>query len=111
MPMIEAELSHFKDSKYFASLDFYSGYGKGQLDPSSYDACGIIAPQGTLVSTGVLYGLKNAAAYFQSAIPPLYDNLKNSIKAWIDDFVIHAKSKDDLLDHLEDFPQHLPNIT
>lgn len=103
MPVIEAELSDFKDSKHFASLDFCSGYWQCPLHPSSYEACGIIAPQGTFISTRVLHGLKNAAAYFQSTIPPLFQNLKNAVKAWIDDFIIHSKSENELLQHLCEF--------
>lgn len=44
MPIIEAELSDFEDSKHFASLDFCSGYWHCPLHPSSYETCRIIAP-------------------------------------------------------------------
>lgn len=57
MPVIEAELSDFKDSKHFTSTDFCSGYWQCPLNPESYDAFGIIAPQGPFLSTRVLYGL------------------------------------------------------
>lgn len=64
-PIIEAELCDFNNSKYFASMDLVAGHWQCSLDPSSYDACGIVAPQGTFVSTRVLHGLKNASSYFQ----------------------------------------------
>lgn len=103
MPVIEAELSDFIGSTHFASIDFCSSYWQCPLDPDSYDACGIISPQGTFVSTRVLHGLKNASAYFQSTIPPLFDEMKDAVKAWIDDFTIHCKTEDMLLENLEKF--------
>lgn len=104
MPLIEAELSDFKESKHFASLDVCSGYWQSPLDPSSYDSCGIIiAPQGTFASTRVLNGLRNAAAYFQLKLPPFFDSLKDAMTAWIDDSIIHATTEAKLLNNLEHF--------
>lgn len=51
----------------------------------------------------MLHQLKNASAYFQSTIAPLFDKMKNAMKAWIDDFSIHAKTESNLLEHVEDF--------
>lgn len=53
MPNIESELSDFSGSKYFASLDFCAEYCQCPLDPESYDACGIIAPEGSFIATRV----------------------------------------------------------
>lgn len=89
MPGIEAELSDFIESTHFASIDFCSNYWQCPLYPGSYDACGDISTQATFVSTRVLQGLNNASDYFQSIIPPLFDEMEPSIKACIDDFTIH----------------------
>lgn len=48
-------------------------------------------------------GLVNATLYFQSTIEPLFSELRNNLKAWLDDFSIHAHSEASLLDHLETF--------
>lgn len=101
MPIIEAQLSDFICSTQFASIDFRFSYKRCSLNPNSYEACGIISPQRTFVSTRVLHGFKNASAYFQSTIPPLFDDMKGAINAWIDYFTIHSKSEDDLLDNLK----------
>lgn len=103
MPKIEAELSDFKDRKHFASMDFCAGYWQVPLGPEYHDACEIIAPEVTLVSTPVLHGLKNASAYFESTIPPLFDKLTSAIKTWIDDSRIHCKTEKELLEHVEGF--------
>lgn len=102
-PQVEAEITDFIGSKYFASLDFCSSYWQCPSEPSSYQACGIIAPQGTFVSTRVLHELKNASAYYQSTIPPLFDEMKHVFKAWIDDFILYAPTEMDLLQRLDEF--------
>lgn len=42
----------------FPIVGFCAGYWQYALDPAAYDACRIIAPQGTLLSTRVVHGLK-----------------------------------------------------
>lgn len=54
MPNIKAELRDFGASQYFASLDFFGGQWQSPLDVESYDACGIVAPEETYVSTRFL---------------------------------------------------------
>lgn len=103
MPIIEAELSDFMGCTHFASLYFCSSYRQCSLVPESYDACGIIAPQITFVSTRVLHWSKNAPAYFQSMIPLLFYNMMNAIKAWIDELTIHSTSEPKVFDYLDAF--------
>lgn len=103
MPNIEAELSDFSGSEHFASLDFCAAYWQLPLHPDSLNACGVIAPQGCFSSTRVLHGLKNATAHFQETIPALFSCVGKRIKSWLDDFTLHSKTEDDLLDSLEKF--------
>lgn len=103
MPFVKAELTEPICSSLFVSLAFYSGYRQCLLDPSSYDACGIIAPQKTFVLACILHGLKDLSAYVQSIIPLLFDSKKQALKAWINDFTIHTQSKSQLTDLFEHF--------
>jgi len=80
-----------------------SGYWQLPLHPDSYSACGVIKPRGVLISKRVLQGLANAVSFFQSSIEPLFSSLINSMKAWLDDFSLHAADENSLLDHLEEF--------
>lgn len=73
MPVIEAYSFVLKYSKHFASIELVAGYSKCPLDLGSKEACGIVAPQDTFVSTRVLHGLKNASSYAQSTIAPILD--------------------------------------
>lgn len=103
MPNIEAELQDFSNSRCFASMDFCSSYWQLPLDPESYDACGVICPQGTYSSTRVLHGLTNAVSHFQSSVEPLFAELRPNVKGWIDDFNLHDETEDSLLDKVEKF--------
>lgn len=47
-----------------------------------------MASLGAYVSTRVLHGSNNAAAYYWSTIPLLFDTTRHAIKAWIDDFSV-----------------------
>ena len=97
MPYLDSEMQDFRGSKCFLGLDFVSGYWQIPLHPDSQGACGVVTPNGAYSSTRVLQGLTNAAAYFQSNIEPLFGELRDNLKAWLDDFNLHAPDEDTLL--------------
>ena len=103
MPHIDSEVYDFAGSKVFAVLDFVSGYWQLPVDPESWDSCGIVTPRGTVSSTRVLPGLTNATSFFQISVEPLFQELRDIMKSWLDDFNLHAKSEDELLDSLKKF--------
>lgn len=59
----EAERTALKGSARFALVGFFSAYWQYPLHPSSYDACGTIAPQETHVSRCLLHDVRKNAAY------------------------------------------------
>ena len=103
MPHIDSEIRDFAGSTCFACLDFVSGYWQLPVHPESYTACGIVTPRGVVASTRVLPGLANATAFFQSSVEPLFSTLRDWLKAWLDDFCLHARTEEVLLDKLEEF--------
>ena len=103
MPHLDSEISDFAGSTCFAILDFVSGYWQLPLHPDSYSLCGVVTPKGVVASKRVLPGLANATSYFQSTVEPLFSELRGNLKAWLDDFSIHAKTENSLLNHLETF--------
>ena len=103
MPHLDSEVQDFAGSSCFASLDFCSGYWQLPIHPDSYTACGIVCPQGTYSSTRVLQGLKNATAFFQSSVEPLFAEMRAKMKAWLDDFNLYAINEAELLELLEQF--------
>lgn len=103
MPHIDSEVQDFADSECFAVLDFCSGYWQLPVHPDSYDACRIVCPDGVYSSTRALPGLTNATCYFQSTVEPLFHELRANMKAWLDDFNLHAAREDHLLRLLDKF--------
>ena len=55
------------------------------------------------VSNRVLQGLANATALFQRTVEPLFSSLRANVKAWLDEFIIHAADEDELLNVLDQF--------
>ena len=47
----------------------------------------------------------NSAANFQAKVEPCFRELRAHLLAWLDDFVLHTKSPDELLDVLQRFFQ------
>lgn len=105
MPHLDSEVTDFAGSTCFASLDFVSAYWQLPLHPDSYTACGIVTPKKVLVSKRVLPGLANATSYFQSTVEPLFRELRDNMKAWLDDFNLHVDHEDKLLQLLARFFQ------
>ena len=101
MPDLDAEMVDFAESDCFCSLDFVSGYWQLPLHSDSYSACGIITPRGVYTSRRVFPGLANAVAFFQRSVAPLFASLCANLKAWLDDFGLHANGETKLLDVLE----------
>ena len=109
MPHLDSGVPEFRGSQVFAVLDFVSAYWQLPLHPGSYDACGIVGPKQVLVSKRVLPGLANATSYFQSTIEPLFLELRANMKAWLDDFNLHATNEEQLLLILERFSEMCEN--
>lgn len=102
MTIIEGELGDFIGSKHFFSLDFSSNYLKCSLEVKSDEACYMIAPKSTLVSTRVLQSPKHFSLLFQSTFPLLMDSRKLAIKSCINNFTLHTRTESQLLNHLEE---------
>ena len=101
MPHLESENLDFTNSTCFAVLDFVSTYWQLPLHQDSYTACGVVTPRGVVASIWVLSGLANATAHFQSSMEPLFSELRENMKAWIDDFNLFCGNEEQLLQLLE----------
>jgi len=100
MPNVEAEASDFQGSTCFAVLDFVSGYWQLPLDKDSQHLHSFITPRGVVSPTRTQQGSRNAAQNFQAKVEPLFAELRDRLKAWLDDFLLYCTSEDELLDSL-----------
>jgi Reverse transcriptase (RNA-dependent DNA polymerase) len=53
--------------------------------------------------TRVLHGTRNDTHHLQSVLVVMMDEIKNNIKAWLDDCLLHTKTEDGLLATLNFF--------
>lgn len=108
--MIDAELSDFKDRKHFCILRLL---WRMLAIPIGYEIIAIVWTHRSskdFVSTSDRHGLKNESAYIPSTVPTLLIELIYVMKAWIDDFIIHAKTASELLNHLGNVNTYAANI-
>lgn len=105
MPHIDSELFDFSGSSCFSVLNFVSGYWQLPVHLDSQSMCGTVTPNGVYSSTRVLQGLTNATCHFQGTVEPLFKELRSMLKAWLDDFTLHAKSEEELLEGLRKYFQ------
>lgn len=97
MPHLDSEVNDMRDSKFFASLDFPSGFWQLPMAEESRSYHAFWTPRGVMRPTRTLQGGRNAAANFQAKIEPLFSSLRDNLKAWIDDLALHTKTEEELL--------------
>ncbi len=103
MPHLDTEMEDLAGIKCFASTNYCQGYWKFPMDPDSYDACGIIRTHWVHSPIRVLQRSTNAAAHFQPSIEPFFPELTSNVRAWLDDFNLHAFCETELPSLLEKF--------
>lgn len=103
MPNIEAELADTRGSTAFAGIDFCSGYWQAPLHPESQPLFAFSTPDGVVMPTRTTQGGCNSAANFQEKVEQCFTELKDHLKAWIDDFMLFAPTEEDLLRILRRF--------
>jgi Reverse transcriptase (RNA-dependent DNA polymerase) len=103
MPNLQDELHDLHGSEVFATLDFCQGYWQIPLHKDSQDCQSLITPDGVYKPTRVLHTTRNAKQHLQSVLVVMMDDIKSNIKVWLDDCLLHTKTKDDLIATLNFF--------
>lgn len=97
LPHIDSELHDVRGSRIFASIDFCSGYWQLPLIEESQQLYSFMTPHGVVQPTRTTQGGCNSAANFQQHVEPRFAELRDNLKAWLDDFLLYSKTE---LDHL-----------
>jgi Reverse transcriptase (RNA-dependent DNA polymerase) len=103
MTNLEEELAKLAGAKYFAKLYFAQGFW--QL-PTDWEAALLFefrGVDGLYASTRVPHGVKNSAQWFQLVTLECFKELLYCLRQWIDDFLIHTKIVQGLLEVLRQF--------
>jgi hypothetical protein len=105
MPNLQDEMHNLHGSEVFATLDFCQCYWQIPLHKDSQDCQSLVTPDGVYTRTRVLHGTRNATQHLQSVLVFMMDDVKINIKLWLDDCLLHTKTKikDDLLESLNFF--------
>jgi hypothetical protein len=110
MPNLQDELHDLHGSEVFATLDFCQGYWQIPLHKDSQVCQSSITPDGVFTPTRKLRGTRNATHHLQSVLVFMMDDIKSNIKVWLDDCLLHTKTKDDLLATLNFFFQAMSEV-
>ena len=98
MPHIDSELCDMAGSLYFAIIYFVIGYWQLPLAEESQELLSFMSSKHFVQPTRCTQGAKNADANFQSKVEPLFTIIREHMKTWLDDFVLHCRTAEDLLD-------------
>lgn len=93
---IKMDLSSLRGAKCFVQLDFAQGYW--QIPMSKEDSI-LHAFRGVdciMVPNGTLQGGKNDGQHFQSEFFKKVSALHESLLEWIDDYLMHARTPEEL---------------
>ena len=103
LPHIDSEVADFKGKRFYALIDFISSYWQLPLHILSQLFHSVITPIGIFSPTRTLQGGRNSAANFQSRVEPCFSEIRQNLKAWLDDFILHARTFEELLYILDRF--------
>jgi hypothetical protein len=92
-----------KKPKYYAKIDLTNGYHQAPLKKSSQSFTAFIAFCGLYEWTRVPMGLKGAPSYFQRVLANivLAGILYHICEVYIDDIIIHGRTKDEFVNNVE----------
>ncbi len=103
MPHLEYEAIDFAGSTLFSSIDFVSGYWQLPLDLDTAGSHSKITPNAVYLPTITLQGATNSCANFQAKVEQLFAELRDNLKAWLNDLLLHCEGEDKLLSVLRQF--------
>lgn len=100
MPHIDSELTDLAGSKVFAVVDFVTGYWQIPLQKESQLLLSFMTTNKVVCPTRCTQRAKNAGTNFQSKVEPLFTEIRNALKALLDEFMLHSSTEKGLLEIL-----------
>ena len=103
MTHVESELSDVRGSKVFAKIDFCSGCWQLSLGEEGQEALSFMTPNGVQKPLRSTHGDRNCGPNFQSPVELCIVEIREHLKVWIDDFLVHHQNENC-------FPGSPPNV-
>ena len=103
LPLILDLMIKLKGSKYFIKLDIRWGYNNIPIKEGDEWKAAFITNKGLFEPTIMFFGLRNSPATFQAMMDDYFRDMINEgwIAIYMDDILIHAKTKKDLEDRMK----------
>ena len=102
MPRLDECLDPLGGSKFFTAVDADSGYWQVQVHPDDVHKTAFSSRFGLYEFPSMPFGLKNAPATFQRAMRRILSGMEwRFVQCYIDDILIHSKSWEDHLLHID----------
>ena len=102
LPRIDATLDQLGGCCYFTALDLTSGFWQVDLDDVDAAKTAFLTPDGLYEFTAMPFGLSNAPATFQRLMDQVLGNRRFEYAlVYLDDVMIHSKTFEEHLVHLE----------
>ena len=101
VPLIEETLDSLNGSCFFSTIDLCSGYWQMALDNDAKLKTAFISSKGLFHFERLPFGLSNAVAFFQRTMETIFDGIPFA-KVYIDDIMVHSKTFEEHLIHLEE---------
>ncbi len=91
LPRIDDTLDALRGSRYFSTLDLYSGYWQVKMDPKDFDKTAFVMKQGLFRFTVMPFGLCNAPATFEHLMELVLSDLNWKIcLIYLDDVIVYG---------------------
>ena len=103
LPRIDDSLDRLANTKFFTSLDLFSGYHQVAMNDEDKEKTAVITPDGLYQYNVLPFGLCNAPATFQRLVDRLFHRMKwTSILVYLDDLVVFGSSFEEHQSRLKD---------
>lgn len=103
MSHIESELTWISYRTCYASIDLCNAYWQLPVDNATANLQSVWTPRGIFKSHRTLQGIHNSSPKFKSKVEPCFAPICNHTIFWLDDALLHAANKTELLNVLERF--------
>lgn len=100
IPHIEEIFDELKGSRLFTTLDLFQGYWQVKMAEACKEHTTFVTRYGTFSFEVMPFGLINAPATFQKMMDHILRDLPFA-RAYLDDVVIHSKTLEEHLEHLQ----------
>lgn len=102
LPRIDLTLDALGGSSWFATLDLQSGYWQVEMAAGDKEKTAFSVGTGLYEFNVMPFGLTNAPATFQRLMDVVLQGLPHTVcLVYLDDIIVHGKTFDELLRHLE----------